>query len=152
MESNVDGPDDAERSLRQIADDQARLAGRMAAPWWYGSVVGPLLAVLLASTLVGDGWWRYLPALLGLGVAFGIDTGHRRATGVVRRAPRGGQALRVGVLQVAAVVVLYCVAALFAGMQEPLLVVAVALVGFAAGGAFVRLSDRALEGDLRRAV
>jgi positive regulator of sigma E activity len=124
----------------------------MAAPRWYGPLVGLLLAALLASTLVTDDWWRYLPALLGLGVALGLDAGYRRVTGVVRKAPRGGLALRVEVLQVAVVIVLYCVAALFAGMDEPLLVVAVALVGLAAGWGIVRLSDRAVADDLRRAV
>ena len=152
MERNSDGRGDAERSLQQIAADRSRLAGRMRAPRWYGPLVGLLLAALLASTLVGDGWWRYLPALLGLGVALGLDAGYRRATGVVRKAPRGGRALRVDVLQVAAVIVLYCVAALFAGMDEPLLVVAVALVGLAVGWGIVRLTDRAVADDLRRAL
>jgi len=152
MESNHDGLDEAERSLQQIAADRDRLAGRMAAPRWYGPLVGLLLAALLASTLIGDGWQRYLPALLGLGVAFGLDAGYRRATGMVRRAPSGGSALLVQVLQTAVVVALYCVAALFAGMHQPLLVVAVALVGFGAGWAVSRLTDRALAHDLRRAV
>jgi predicted secreted protein len=165
MESDSEGRREAERSLQQIAADRARLAGRLKAPRWYGplvglllaallasTLVGLLLAALLASTLVGDGWWRYLPALLGLGVALALDAGYRKATGVVRKAPRGGRALRVEVLQVAAVIVLYCVAALFAGMHEPLLVVAVALVGLATGWGVVRLTDRALADDLRRAV
>jgi len=152
MESDSEGRREAERSLQQIAADRARLAGRLKAPRWYGPLVGLLLAALLASTLVGDGWWRYLPALLGLGVALSLDAGYRKATGVVRKAPRGGRALRVEVLQVAAVIVLYCVAALFAGMHEPLLVVAVALVGLATGWGVVRLTDRALADDLRRAV
>ena len=47
---------------------------------------------------------------------------------------------------------LYSVAALFAGMHEPLLVVAVAVVGLATGWGVVRLTDRALADDLRRAV
>ncbi|MFC8732623.1 hypothetical protein ACFT5B_09210 [Luteimicrobium sp. NPDC057192] len=152
METDPGGPGDAERTLQQIAADRARLAGRMTAPRWYGPLVGLLLAALLVSTLVGDGWWRYLPALLGLGVALALDAGYRRATGIVRKAPRGGRALRVEVLQVGAVIVLYCVAALFAGMHEPLLVVAVALVGLAVGWGLVRLTDRAVAGDLRRAV
>lgn len=152
MERDSEGQVDAARSLRQLAADRARLAGRMAAPRWHGPLVGLLLAALLASTLVGDGWWRYLPALLGLAVALGLDAGYRRATGVVRKAPRGGRALRVEVLQVAAVIVLYSVAALFAGMHEPLLVVAVAVVGLAVGWGVVRLTDRALADDLRRAV
>ncbi len=152
MENDSGGGCDAERSLQEIAADRARLAGRMAAPRWYGPLAGLLLAALLASTLVGDRWWRYLPALAGLVVALGLDEGYRRATGVVRRAPTGGRALLVQVLQVAAVLVLYCVSALFAGLHQPLLVVAVALVGFGTGWTVARLTDRALADDLRRAV
>lgn len=152
MEKDFASRDDAERSFQQIAADRDRLAGRMVAPWWYGPLAGLLLAALLASTLVGDGWWRYLPALLGLAVALGLDVGYRRATGVVRKAPRGGRALGVEILQVGTVVVLYCVAALFAGMDAPLPVVAVAVVGLAVGWGAVRLTDRARAHDLHHAV
>jgi len=152
MENDSGGGHDAELSLQQIAADRARLAGRLVAPRWYGPLAGLLLAALLVSTLISDGWWRYLPALAGLAVALGLNAGYRRATGVVRRAPTGGRALLVQVLQVVAVLVLYSVSALFAGMSRPLLVVAVAVVGFWFGWAVVRLTDRALADDLRRAV
>jgi hypothetical protein len=146
--SGARSPHGAEESLRQIAADRTRLAERMAAPRWYGPAGGALTAALLCSALLDDGWWRFLPALLGIAVGFALDGAYRRVTGVARRATAGRRTTGVQLAMIPTILVLYCVAALFAGMHLPWAVAGVAVIGFAAAWAIIRLAGRALARDL----
>jgi hypothetical protein len=154
MESEIGTADDRRRAssaLRELDADRSRLGEQMRAPAWYGPLCGLLVAALLLTPLVPAGWWAPVPVVLGVAAGLGLRLLYRRAVGVTTRGVAGPLSTAMAVVMVGGVLALYCAAWLSTGSGMPLLVVALAVSGFALMWGFVVLNDRAVAWDLRHA-
>lgn len=97
----TDRPSNAQvqQTLRVLDSDRAKLAERVAAPWWLHWILGVLVAGFVASTAVSDNTVRSMVAGGLVGAAVVVTFSYQKLSGIrVRRTGSAGVALVVGLV------------------------------------------------------